>query len=191
MKIISKEKLIEILKKHELWLSLNKDGVRADLREANLCGADLRGANLRGANLFGAKNINVPMSCPEEGSFIGFKKCRGNLIVKLQITKDALRCSGTGRKCRCSKAKVLSITNIDGSDSNIESVASKHDPNFIYTIGKTVKVTNFDMDRFHECSTGIHFFITREEAVNYQLKERMYNEMPEMQWIIACARHSA
>ena len=144
----------------------------ADLRWANLSGADLRGADLSEANLSEAilseaKNPNIPITCPEEGSFIGFKKCRNNLIVKLEIPADALRCSATGRKCRCSKAKVLSITNVGGSDVNTDTAASKRDENFIYKVGETVEAPNFDTDRWHECSAGIHFFITRQEAVEY------------------------
>ena len=143
-----------------------------DLRGANLYGANLRGANLsgadlRGVDLRGAKNLNLPMACPEEGSFIGFKKCRNNFIVKLEIPSDSLRCSAIGRKCRCSKAKVISITNLDGTNANTNVTTSKKDPNFIYKVGETVEVKNFDTNRWNECSTGIHFFITRQEAVDY------------------------
>ena len=138
-----------------------------DLRGANLYAANLRGTDLSGANLRGAKNLNLPMACPEEGSFIGFKKCRNNFIVKLEILSDSLRCSATGRKCRCSKAKVISITNLDGTNANTNAVVSKQDPTFIYKVGETVEVKNFDTNRWNECSTGIHFFITRQEAVDY------------------------
>ena len=96
----------------------------ADLRGANLGGADLRGADLCGADLRGAKNVNCPLTCPEKGSFIGFKKVRGNYIVELEILADAIRSSATGRKCRCSKAKVVSITNPDGSKAEETSACS-------------------------------------------------------------------
>ena len=129
--------------------------------------ADLTGANLYGANLKGAENLNFPIACPEEGSFVGFKKCRGDLIVELEIPEDALRSSATTRKCRCSKAKVLSITNLDGSKSKCTEATSKRDSSFVYKVGETVEVPNFDTNRFNECSTGIHFFITREEAEKY------------------------
>lgn len=179
---ITKEQLDNILKKHTLWVENESGGERADLsgadlsgadlseanlREANLCGADLYVANLSGADLYVAKNLNLPMACPEEGSFIGFKKCRNNFIVKLEILSDSLRCSATGRKCRCSKAKVISITNLDGTNANTNVVISKRDPNFIYKVGETVEVKNFDTNRWNECSTGIHFFMTRREAVDY------------------------
>ena len=142
----------------------NLDG--ANLEGANLWGANLWGANLRGANLKGAKNVKFPIACPEEGEFIAFKKASG-YIVTLKITADAKRSSATGRKCRCSKAEVVSITTLDGKDSGINEVKSSYDKNFIYKIGEIVEVDNFCEDRWNECSAGIHFFITRQEAVDY------------------------
>ena len=152
----------------------------ADLSCANLYGADLScanlyGANLSGADLYGANLKNIiyneltsfyAISCPEEGSFIGFKKCE-QYIVKLRITENAKRCSATSRKCRCSEAEVLSITNMDGTTADITSISSNYDPDFIYKVGEVVQVDDFDENRWNACSKGIHFFITREEAVNY------------------------
>ena len=153
----------------------------ADLRDVNLrdvnlgcvdlSGADLKGADLSGANLWDAdlscvKNIFFPMACPEKGSFIAFKKA-GCYIIELFIPSNAKRCSATSRKCRCSKAKVISITTLSGDKTNITEVHSNYDPNFIYKLGKYVEVKNFDDNRWNECSTGIYFFITRQEAVNY------------------------
>ena len=161
----------------------------ADLRGVDLRGVDLRGANLRGANLscvdlsdadlsdadlsyvdlscvkYNENTSFLALQCPEEGSFIGFKKCKDNTIVKLLITEDALRSSATSRKCRCSKAKVLEITDREGN--SINSVSSKHDEKFVYEVGKIVEVKDFDSDRWNECSTGIHFFITKREAELY------------------------
>ena len=183
---ISKHELNSILNKHEMWLLNDPKGERADLmradlyganlvladlrwanlREANLMGANLRGANLRGADLNGTK-LDWPLVCQEKGSFIGYKKCRNNLIVELEIPEDAYRCSATSKKCRCSKAKVLSITNLDGSESKSDVAVSKYDSSFVYRIGETVEVTDFDRNRWNECSTGIHFFMNREDAVKY------------------------
>ena len=143
----------------------------ADLMDANLYGADFSGADLGGANLWSTdlscvKNIFFPMACPEKGSFIAFKKA-GCYIIELFIPSNAKRCSATSRKCRCSKAKVISITTPSGDKTNITEVHSNYDPNFIYKLGEYVEVKNFDDNRWNECSTGIHFFITRQEAVNY------------------------
>ena len=112
----------------------NLNGV--DLSVADLYGADLRGANLYRADLYKAdlsvaKNLNFPIACPEKGSFTAFKKA-GVYIIELEIPSDALRSSSTTRKCRCSKAKVISITNLDGTPSDVKSVASHYDSKFIY-----------------------------------------------------------
>ena len=137
----------------------------ADLRGADLREADLREANLREANLRGA-DLRCPICCPEKGEFIGFKKA-SNYIVELKILDDAKRSSATSRKCRCSKALVLSITNLDGSDCGLTEVCSGYDSKFIYRIGEIVSVNDFCEDRWEECAPGIHFFITRQEAVEY------------------------
>ena len=151
----------------------------ADLKYANLSYANLRGANLNGANLNGAdlnganlKDVKYneytsffALQCPEEGSFVGYKKASGK-IVKLLIMEDSKRSSATSRKCRCSKAKVLSITNIENTEE-YDKVTSDYYEEFIYKVGKIVEVKGFDDDRWEECSTGIHFFLTRDEAVRY------------------------
>ena len=136
----------------------------ADLRGANLCDADLRGADLRGANLCDAKGCYL--SCPTEGSFIGWKKASGH-IVKLRIPEDARRSSATGHKCRCDKAYVMEIQNMDGTKATEDTVRSDHDKNFVYTVGATVEVPDFDDNRWSECAPGIHFFIDRRAAVEY------------------------
>ena len=147
----------------------------ADLRGADLSGADLSCANLFGADLSGASmdqmmwniyTVFYPLQCPDSGSYIGYKKASG-LVVELEIPADARRSSATSRKCRASKAKVLSITDINGNPAGGQ-VKSNYDPNFVYAIGETVEVTDFDDNRWNECSTGIHHFITRAEAVIYE-----------------------
>ena len=139
----------------------------ANLRGANLSGANLRGANLSDAYLRDAEGVPyIPMVCPEEGDFIGWKKA-GNKIVKLRIPEDALRSSATTRKCRCNKAEVVEIYNIDGTIADERIISSSHDSSFTYEVGKTVEVQDFDTNRWNECTRGIHFFINRQEAINY------------------------
>jgi len=146
----------------------------ADLSDANLSGANLRGANLSDADLSGAylrdvlHNENTAffaLQCPEVGSFTAWKKANGH-IVQLTIPAKAKRSSATTRKCRASEAKVVKIW--DASGNEVQECTSTHDKNFIYKVGKTVKPTEpFDDDRWNECSTGVHFFITRGEAEQY------------------------
>ena len=185
----TREELEMILDNHRKWLEGKVGGVRADLRGANLCEADLCeadlcganlcgadlcranlcGADLREADLRGAKEIPfIPQACPDTGSFIAWKKVKGNYIVKLLISEDARRSSSTGRKCRTDKASVLAIETLDGKIANVQTVYSLYDSTFSYTIGEMVVVNNFCEDRFQECAPGIHFFINRQEAVNYE-----------------------
>ena len=183
MKTYTQAELNEIIRNHKHWLQEDADGwerMRADLTRADLTGADLTrasltGANLTGADLYGADltgadltgaDLYVPMACPDAGEFVGWKKASG-LIVKLKITEDADRSSATGRKCRCNKAEVLELQNLDGSKADVCSVSSSRDRNFVYTVGAVVEVPDFDKNRWNECAAGIHFFINRQEAVNY------------------------
>ena len=90
------------------------------------------------------------------------------VIVKLLIPSDAQRSNCTGRKCRASKARVLDLQDKQGNSLPPDTTAySGHDPDFTYRKGETVHVEDFDTNRWDECATGIHFFITRIEAVEY------------------------
>ena len=62
---------------------------------------------------------------------------------------------------------MVAIEEKDGSESHITEVNSNYDKTFIYRVGEVVTVDDFDDDRWNECAPGIHFFITREEAVRY------------------------
>ena len=138
----------------------------ANLRFADLRGANLSDANLRDANLRGAINIPfIALSCPSEGSFIGWKKIY-EYIIKLEIPEDAKRCSATTNKCRCDRAKVLSITSIK-SGEEIKELCNDRYSACVYKVGEMVYPDSFDDDRWNECSNGIHFFINRQEAINY------------------------
>ncbi len=143
----------------------------ADLSDTDLSGASLSWANLNGANLNGADYSDytsfLSCQCPIEGSFIGWKKC-GKYIIKLKICDDADRSSSTSLKCRCSKADVLEIQNLDGSIADITEISPNNDEKFIYKVGETVEVEDFDKNRWNDCSTGIHFFIDRDVAVLYK-----------------------
>ena len=151
----------------------------ADLRYADLRGANLRGADLSGANLYGAKLSELTVAqtsiLPDEGDIIGWKKAWTDnempptpVIVKLLIPSDAQRSNATGRKCRASKARVLDLQDKQGNSLPPDTTAySSYDADFTYKKGETIHVENFDTNRWNECAPGIHFFITRIEAVEY------------------------
>ena len=155
----------------------------ANLRGANLRGADLRWANLRGANLRGAdfrdaifrdaildgaifaENWQI---VPRVGqSFTAFKKVRGEIVLELSIPGSARRTSSLiGRKCRANEALVVGVAH--GVANNAGIYRSLHCSDFTYEIGKTAREPAFDPDIRIECTTGIHFFMTKEEAISYR-----------------------
>lgn len=141
--------------------------IKDTLEEAVKQGANLYGANLNEANLYRATDIPfVPFACPSDGAFIGWKKVR-NCLVMLEIPEDARRCSRTSQKCRCDKAKVLGITNLDTKESISEIKNTSYSPAITYVVGEMVYPDSFDENRWNECSHGIHFFINKQNAIDY------------------------
>ena len=151
----------------------------ANLSDADLSDADLSYADLSHANLSDANHVQLSIAktsiLPDEGDIIGWKKAwtddtmpPKSVIVKLLIPADAQRSNATGRKCRASKARVLDLQDKQGNSLPPDTTAySGHDTDFTYKKGETVHVENFDTNRWNECAPGIHFFITRIEAVEY------------------------
>ena len=132
---------------------------------ADLSGANLSGADLYEANLSEVKNATLILSrqriTPSEGAFVGWKKLRGDVIAKLVIPHDAERMNAIGsRKCRASK---VFVNEMFGADEAFD----KHTGTTLYRVGCEVIPDKFDPDIRNECSHGIHFFMTREEAEDY------------------------
>ncbi len=133
----------------------------ANLSDANLSGVDLRRVDLRGANLRGANlrdTVGLDAFCIlPAGDLIGYKKLANGRVAKLRIPPDAARVNAySSRKCRASYVIVL-----EGSG------LAKHDYRTKYAPGLTVTPNSFDPDPRVECSGGIHFFITEQEAKDY------------------------
>ena len=158
----------EVLFSFEKENNTIKDTVEEAVRQgASLDGASLDGASLVGANLDGATNIPyIPLACPSDGAFTGWKKVADKL-VQLEIPADAKRCSATTRKCRCDKAKVIAVTSLDGKTefTNVKNIT--YNPHIEYSVGCMVYPDSFDDNRWSECSHGIHFFINKQDAINY------------------------
>ena len=152
---------------------------KADFGGANLCWAhlcscvfcdtDLRDCNFMYSNLRGSKYVPyIPLQCPSDGAFVGWKKVN-NVLIKLEIPADAKRSSATTNKCRCDKAKVLGFYDSLGSkELNItELVNDKYGKKCKYVKSEMVYSDFFDENRWNECSHGIHFFVNKQDAINY------------------------
>lgn len=164
------KQLKEILRLHNLWTKGIPEGKRAYLEGTNLYRANLKGVNLRGAylsriNLEGAclegaylEGVNLPhfQICPQEGSFVAYKKTTQG-VIKLLIPEDAKRTNSlVGRKCRASKVVVLGGEGVGGTGTHYKGI--------IYEEGKTIECVDYDPDIRVECTKGIHFFMTEKEA---------------------------
>lgn len=154
---MQREELEKVLDNHLKWLKDEEGGECANLRGAYLIGAYLEGVNnfKELEELF----ISYTSICPE-GTLIGWKKCKDDIIVKLEIPAEAKRSNATGRKCRAEFAKVIEVI---GAEIGI----SQHDNKTEYRVGEIVRPDKWDDNRWEECSSGIHFFITRAEAKRY------------------------
>lgn len=149
--------------------------LRSNCLRTNLFGVSLEYADFGAAFPHEAINVHyIPMACPDAGAFVAWKKVKVVMkkekivthgIVKLLIPASAKRSSAVGRKCRANKAKVLSIEIIGGG--RVDHAYSVHDSSFVYRVGQIVEVEDFDDNRFEECAPGIHFFINKQEAIDY------------------------
>lgn len=141
-----------------------------DMGECDIRGADLFGAVLEYADLTDIVSDEgtqwFRLHCPETGAFLGYKKCVNDRMVQLLIPADAKRTSATLPSCRCSRAKVLTIKSFDFQE-NFDEAWSLVDENFVYKRGQWVEVKDFNEDRWQDSTTGIHFWMTREEAEAY------------------------
>ena len=134
----------------------------ADMSYANMRGVDMSGTNMNGvnmsyANMRGVDRLRKGIKLSEP--IIGWKKCKNNVLVKLEIPRGAIVFSINNSKCRTDKAKVLEIIGGDRAYSNHKF--------FSYYVGDIIEVFNFNCEYNVECAKGIHFFKTREEAENY------------------------
>ena len=93
-----------------------------------------------------------------------YKKLANNLIATLQLERGQIFQSQFQDKCRTDKALVVSIESIDGK-VKYEKGFSQNNNSFIYEVGKIVSA-KYDED-INECSTGIHFFLSRHSAERY------------------------
>ena len=142
---------------------------RANLSGANLYGADLSRANLFRANLDGANMDGAKLPhfqiVPEMGAFVAFKKLHDDLIAEIEIPADAPRTSSlVGRKCRAAWVTVRAIFDANGQPVDIGY--GLHDRT-VYEVGQTVIADDWDDDIRVECTHGIHFFVTLQEAKDY------------------------
>ena len=163
----------------------------SDMREAGMRRVDMSGMDISGSNVYAAcfeytkqdgliydENTEwYEMKCPPEGeAFICWKCCTDLRVVQMLVPRDAKRVMATQETGRTNKVKVLSIKSIDESES-FDWAQSTVDPDFYYDVGQWLEPANgFEEDRWRDSSQGIHFFLERQQCVNYQAPPELQTE---------------
>lgn len=128
----------------------------------------------------------VQYNCPPEGSFVGWKVAMvlrygafEFCLVQLRIPDDSPRLRAyRSRKCRCGFAEVADIQLFDGSSlpDDIVAFSMYEMTNFVntslrhrtkYKKDEVIFPDGWDADREIECGHGIHFFMSKEDAISY------------------------
>ena len=139
----------QVLAEHLKWLN-SDGGSRAVLSGAVLSGADLSDAR------------GLAFQIPQEGELIVWKAVSPG-IAKLRIPTDAKR---TGclinRKCRAEWVETLQIILKDGSE--MQQAVGSRDLKTVYRVGEVTKPDSYNDDIREDCTHGLHFFLSREEA---------------------------
>jgi len=151
----------------------------ANLESANLKYANLEYVNLESANLeyTNLKYVNLDKKTinkikhtiqiiPEDGSFIAWKKLYNECLAKIEIPARAKRvCNFKNRKCRASYVKTLVIWDKNGK--KIKEQYGYRDSNTIYKVNRITRPDKFDSNPLKDCTNGIHFFVTKREALDW------------------------
>lgn len=109
----------------------------------------------------GVKGLEQSICCPEEGSFVAWKKCREGKILKLLIPERAERKGNTRRSLRASEAVILEIFDKDGYPD--KEAYSLYDEEFKYVKGEKVYAGEADYEHLGDVA-GIYFVLSRKEA---------------------------
>lgn len=93
------------------------------------------------------------------------------VVIELRIPITAAMRQPINKKCRASEAEVVAIYDIEGpaqlSRTKRRKARADYDRDFVYEVGKVVKTTSKFCTINRECESGIHFFLTKEEAADY------------------------
>lgn len=126
------------------------------------------------------KTKHLNSECPKDEVFIGWKKAQDKdgkpVILKLHIYCRSRRCSAFGKECRCNSAKVLEYQRMDGTVlKKMKCAYSYYDSHFIYPKNKKIYSDGYDGDWTVMDTTGIHFYMNRKDAVEWNPETIQYN----------------
>lgn len=124
----------------------------AHFDEADLTGASFYGTGIRQEDIEEAKGAFIPLSCPDEGEFVGWTKSGEGYMIKLLIPAEAERKSSANRLSHASLAKTIAIYDENGDE--VSEAVNGINKVCIFRPGENVESDN----------NGVWFFISRAEA---------------------------
>ena len=104
--------------------------------------------------------------------------CLNDYLVTLEIDPDdsnttlsrTVEVSATA-KYRCRRAFVISIEH-KSTGERLDSIESNYSDMFIYTVGRWVEEPDYNKDIQEVCTSGIHFFKSREPALYWEWRPK-------------------
>ena len=120
--------------------------------DADLTGASFYGTGIKQEDLEEATGAFIPLSCPDEGEFVGWTKSGEGYMIKLLIPAEAERKSSANRLSRASAAKTIAIYDENGDE--VSEAANGINKGCTFRPGENVVSDN----------KGVWFFISRAEA---------------------------
>ena len=132
-----------------------------DFSNSDMTGLNTADVDFDPENIKNVKGLHMYSFCPDEGSFIAWKKCREGKVVKLLIPENASRKGNTRYSCRASEAVVLDI--FDRKGNSVGEAVSRCDKDFKYIRGEKVVPKIIDPKRNGDVS-GIYFVLSRADA---------------------------
>ena len=136
---MTQEELNKVLELHKLWVRDKKEGVYADLRDANLEDADLRNANLRGANLVGATL--------RDAALLGANLRGANLEDADLVGADLVGVTLRGANLRGANLEDANLEDANLAGANLEG-ANLEDADFKYCIGNNNEVKSLQIGTY-------------------------------------------
>lgn len=88
-------------------------------------------------------------------------------ILAVQIPAYAQRVCATGYKARADQVRVLEAEDVEGHPLPIDITYYSGFYGAAYRFGETVHADKFDPNPLQGCTNGIHFFLDKQDAIDY------------------------
>lgn len=124
----------------------------------------------------------VPMLSSIGKAILGFKALQNNKIAVLIVPEDASRSNAFSVACRAETIYVLGIYDLENTKWVTAGTNFLYSEKKIYVEKQTYTISNFNQNRWIENTTGFHYYMTIDGAMNmicdagtYKWSKNIYN----------------